>query len=412
METLARRQFCKGLVASAGLGTLYHKAQAAPEPDPNRPDYTGPNIVIIRFGGGVRRRETINPDHSYAPFLSTELLKRGTLFKDMQITSRKGVNTSHGEGTLNILTGKYDKYESVDDGFLSERFEAKVPTLFEYMRKAYAVPDHQTLIINGEDRTQEEFYSFSNHHLFGAHFKSNALSLYRYKTFVLETNLAAGKWTGKEKKKKRKELFDMKKMDPRVGWNSEPGFEDWADKLTDELIAESWGKEVTDYWQKWRGLYGDTGLRNPRGDRLLTELASRAIKLLRPRLMMVNYNDPDYVHWGNMAHYTRGITIIDEGVRSLMDQVEADEEYRDNTIFALVPDCGRDTSRLASVPCQHHFNSISSRRIWALFVGPGIPKGITHDKEVQQVDFAPTVAQLMGCKAEHAEGGVLEAAIS
>ena len=192
MDTLTRRQFSKGLLAAAGVSSLTARAET------QAAEYDGPRVVIIRFGGGVRRRETIDPEHSYAPFFSTDLLKRGTLFNDMRISTMEGLNTSHGEGTLNILTGKYDLYKSVDDAFLSERFEAKVPTLFEYLRKSYAVPEHQTLIINGEDRTQEEFYSFSNHHLFGANFKSNVLSLYRYKLHVLDSNIAAGKFVGKE----------------------------------------------------------------------------------------------------------------------------------------------------------------------------------------------------------------------
>ena len=277
METLARRQFFKGLIATAGMAGVAPGRAGEPAPV-GRPDYGGPNVIIIRFGGGVRRRETIDPDHSYAPFLSKELLGRGTLFKDMRISTMEGLNTSHGEGTLNILTGKYDRYESVDEAFLSERFEAKVPTLFEYLRKAYAVPDHQTLIVNGEDRTQEEFYSFSNHHLFGAGFKSNVLSLYRYKTYVLRSRIAAGTWVGNELAVKREELEKMERLDRRR-----------------DDAGRGQGAEIDAYWQNWRGLYGDTGLRNPRGDRLLTELAARAISHLRPRLMMINYNDPDYI---------------------------------------------------------------------------------------------------------------------
>lgn len=40
-------------------------------------------------------------------------------------------------------------------------------------------------------------------------------------------------------------------------------------------------------------MYGDDGLRNARGDRLLTELAVQALTQLQPRLMMVNYQDPN-----------------------------------------------------------------------------------------------------------------------
>ena len=55
------------------------------------------------------------------------------------------------------------------------------------------------------------------------------------------------------------------------------------------------GPELVKFWERWRGYYGDSGLVNPRGDRLLTELSIRAIQELRPKLLMVNYQDCDYV---------------------------------------------------------------------------------------------------------------------
>src|SRR5438445_261605 len=75
-------------------------------------------------------------------------------------TPMVGVDTSHGQGTLYIITGKYEKYQDVTHKFLSERFASKVPTLFEYLRKSYEIAEHETLIVNGEDRSNEEFYTF------------------------------------------------------------------------------------------------------------------------------------------------------------------------------------------------------------------------------------------------------------
>src|SRR3954471_3666211 len=186
---LPRRTFLKGLFAGAGTlasaRNLLSGAALPNQADDTRPAYQGPNVIIIRFGGGARRQETIDPLTTYAPFLCHEFAKRGTLFPRMEIdsfTPTTGVDTSHGQGTLYIITGKYEKYKDITHKFLAERFEPTVPTLFEYLRKSYAVPDYQTLIINGEDRTNEEFYTFSNHHLYGVNFRSNTLSLYRYKT--------------------------------------------------------------------------------------------------------------------------------------------------------------------------------------------------------------------------------------
>ncbi len=376
-----------------GGGAGMARAQAN-EPDPGAalPEATGPRVVLIRFGGGVRRREAIEPEHTFAPYLCRSLGPRGTLFPRMIIDQQEGLNTSHGEGTLNLLTGRYDRYTDVLDGFLKARFEPKVPTLFEYLRKEFRVAPHETLIVNGEDRPDEEFYTFSNHAGYGIDFRSSVLSLYRFKRWLYERQLAEGKLTEKQREKRREQLKKWEEADPRSRGLADPG------------------RALEGFWARWLEHYGESGLVNPRGDRLLTTLTLRALKELKPRLVMVNYNDCDYVHWGYLSHYTTGIAIMDEGIRQLVEAVEADPETRDDTVFVIVPDCGRDSNPMSAVPCQHHFNSKSSHEIFALLMGAGIARGKVVDKDVRQVDIAPTVGGLMGFKAEHAEGRVLEEA--
>ena len=67
-----------------------------------KPAYVGPNIVIIRFGGGTRRRETIDPDHTYSPFFCHEFSKRGTMFPLMEIAEEDGIETGHGQALYPI----------------------------------------------------------------------------------------------------------------------------------------------------------------------------------------------------------------------------------------------------------------------------------------------------------------------
>src|SRR5947208_10270172 len=393
-----RRTFIKGLLAGTGLlaaGDPLAAAEALPLDSPSGlSDFRGPNVVLIRFGGGARRMETIDPQATYSPFLCRQFAKRGTLFNNMEIAQIEGLNTSHGEGTLNIVTGKYDKYKDVENKFLGARFEPKVPTMFEYLRKSFAVPPHQTLIVNGEDRPDEEFYTFSNHFAYGINYRSNMLSLYRVKAWRMRRQIAEGKLTDKQIEQRKKELAKWEKVDYRTRGEDRQG------------------QELEAFWQRWREYYGDSGFVNPRGDRLLTELTVRAIKELRPRLLMVNYQDCDYVHWGNMSHYTRAVSIMDEGLRQIVQTVEADAEFRDNTVFVVLPDCGRDSNPFADVPCQHHFGSRSAHEIFALFVGPGVKRGAVVDKRVDQSQVASTVGHLMGFKAEFGEQRVLEEAIA
>jgi arylsulfatase A-like enzyme len=216
------------------------------------------------------------------------------------------------------------------------------------------------------------------------------LSLYRFKRWLYERQLADGKLTEAKRRDFLEQLRKWEQSDPRSRGHGDPG------------------PALSGFWARWHEHYGESGLVHPRGDRLLTTLALRAMKELKPRLMMVNYNDCDYVHWGYLSHYTTGISIMDEGIREMVAAVEADPEYRDNTVFVIVPDCGRDTNPMSAVPCQHHFNSRSAHEIFALLMGKGVAEGRVVDKEVRQVDVAPTVGRLMGFRVEHAEGRVLE----
>ncbi len=375
-----RRHFTLGMGAAAGaLGVGPATAQSP---------YTGPNVVIIRFGGGVRRLETIDPAGSYAPYMMNVLAPEGVLIPDLMIDEQDAGDTSHAEGTLNILTGRYKAYRDAGSNLFEQRLEPTEPTLFEYLRSSYGLDPHEALLINGEDRQQEEFLTYGVHGHYGVAYRSEMLSLHQFKLYKTRAILAEGGLSEDARSAVEAELDDLLSRDVRP---SSP----------DPSAA------IDRFWEDWRSHYGDSGLKNPRGDRLLTELALRAMASLRPRLMMVNYQDPDYVHWGNASHYTRAISVIDDGIRQIYERAQSDAFYAGNTIFVIVPDCGRDANDLLGLPFQHHFNTRSAHEIWALVLGPGIAKGRVMDRRVDQTAIAPTIAELMGFRADRAEGDVL-----
>ncbi len=380
---LDRRRVLTGLAAATAAVCAPAAALAARA-------YRGPNVIIVRFGGGVRRRETIVPETSYAPYLLHVLAKRGVLIPSMTVAQLDGVDTSHAEGTLNLLTGRYRGYRDAGSKFLARRLQPTEPTLFEYLRASYDVPAHQALLINGEDRPQEEFFTYGVHKSLGVAHRSEALSLYRFKLWNLRNRLAEGRGSEAERVELQSELEKLERQDFR------------------DATPPGQSRQIEAMWQRWREHYGDSGLKNPRGDAALTELAIWALQFLRPRLMMINYQDPDYVHWGNATHYTRAIARIDAGLKRLVAAVEGDPGYRDQTVFVIVPDCGRDANPLMGVPFQHHFNSKSAHEIWALVFGPGIARGRVLDKPVDQTAIAATVGAIMGFAAHRAEGRALE----
>jgi len=381
---LDRRVFTGGLAAAVAAGALVpaRRAEAAPA-------YRGPNVVIVRFGGGVRRAETIVPKGTYAPYLRNVLAARGVLIPDMTIAEIKGMATSHAEGTLNLVTGRYKAYRKFARHGITPLLEATEPTLFEHLRKAFDIASHEALLINGEDRLQEEFLTYGAHKHYGVRYRSEVLGLTRFKLHKLQRVAAAGTADEADLGIARKKLEKLAQHDFRGE-------------------ARNPSPALTRFWNRWQAQYGGSGLRHPRGDRLLTELALWAIKELRPKLMMINYQDPDYVHWGNPSHYTRAIGIIDQGLEQLAAAVDTDPAHRDRTVFLIVPDCGRDANPLLTVPFQHHFNTRSAHEIWALAFGPGIARGKVLDKRTDQTSIAATVGAIMGFKVPAAEGRVLD----
>src|SRR5690606_3945805 len=85
-------------VPTAGQARADEPVESALSSAASRRPYGGPNVIIVRFGGGVRRRETIGPETTYSPYFLREMVPRGVLFPQMEISSEPGIETSHGQG--------------------------------------------------------------------------------------------------------------------------------------------------------------------------------------------------------------------------------------------------------------------------------------------------------------------------
>jgi len=372
---------------TAGLGAAFAAVSAGSASRPARAQPGGAlpadlNLILVRFGGGVRRAETIGTA-THAPFLRDVLAPAGVLIPGLTIAQLDGSATSHAEGTLNLLTGRYRSWVDVGSGFLDDRLQPVEPTLFETLRDALGLASHEVLLINGEDRPQEEFFTLTPNDHRGFRVEAEMLSLHRFKLWSARQDLAAGVEGAAAR------VEDLLSVDRR-GATPDPS------------------APVAGFWQAWADRWGRDGFRNPRGDRLLTELALDAMTRLRPRFLMVNYQDPDYVHWGNPAFYTRAIGVIDEGLRTLWMAAQADPFYAGRTVFVVSPDCGRDANPLMDVPFQHHFNSPEAHRVWAVIAGAGIRAGRVLDRPADQTQIAATVAALLGTRMVRAEGAALD----
>src|SRR3954452_14037468 len=100
---------------------------------------------------------------------------------------------------------------------------------------------------------------------------------------MLRDEIANGRWTRAGCVPLTDQERDQKHVELRL-------MEDRGDRVRD---AQPAGPELEEFWERWRAYYGTGGFLNPRGDRLLTTLSLWALRHLRPKLMMINYQDPD-----------------------------------------------------------------------------------------------------------------------
>lgn len=392
---LTRRLFMQ-MTASATVflgGQMFLPNTALASPGSGK-KYKGPNVIIIRYGGGVRRRETIEPETSFSPFMLNRLIPKGTLYRNMTIAELPDNNTSHAQGTVNIMTGRYLAYDTHDERVLGEVLKPTVPTMFEYFRSTFGLAPHESLIINGEDRMEDDGFHMNLHKDYGVAYRSELLSPNRFRAFMIQLQLEEDSIDPETRESLLEQLEEIKARSPEF------------------LEPSDYSPVIRKFWRRWRAYYGDDNLKQPRGDRQTTELSLWAMRYLRPKLMMVNYQDTDFVHWGIKSHYTRAISVIDQGIQDLVTVAEADPFYRENTVFVIVPDCGRDNNPLMDVPFQHHFNTRSSHEIFALLYGAGVAKNRVIKKTVDQTAIVPTVGALMGFKARMTEGTILEEALA
>lgn len=94
------------------------------------------------------------------------------------------------------------------------------------------------------------------------------LSLYQFKCHLLRSKIASGQFTGQKLHAKKEQLAKFEEFDFRNTFDGQ-------------------SPQIGQFWDRWGKFYGESGLVNPRGDRLLTELTVRVLRELLPTTIFV-----------------------------------------------------------------------------------------------------------------------------
>jgi hypothetical protein len=110
----------------------------------------------------------------------------------------------------------------------------------------------------------------------------------------------------------------------------------------------------------------------------------------------------------SMNLYYESIILNDMIILDLWEKIQADEFYKDNTVFLVVSSQGRHTNDYSS----YGDNCEGCRRLLFLIAGPGVRKDHESGRKRYLTDVLPTVGKLMGIKTDHATGNIMNEVIS
>ena len=135
---------------------------------------------------------------------------------------------------------------------------------------------------------------------------------------------------------------------------------------------------------------------------LLDELAER-----RPRVVLVNLREPDTEgHDGHWQAYLDAIRNADRLVAELWDYLQSDPFYADKTSLFVTNDYGRHLDSHGGFE-DHGDDCEGCRHIFLLTMGPDFGAGREVTRKRTLIDILPTIAELLGIDASHAEGEVM-----
>jgi len=133
-----------------------------------------------------------------------------------------------------------------------------------------------------------------------------------------------------------------------------------------------------------------------------------AFQTLQPRLLLVNFKDPDYyAHMGNYSGYINGIRKTDEYVNAIWTYLQSDPFYKDNTTLIVTNDHGRHPNGISNGFVGHGDGCAGCRRIELFVLSPDFKKGQVIQTPYEQIDISATIARLLGLSFPSGTGRVM-----
>ena len=333
-------------------------------------------IVLVTIGG-IRRRESYSPDGlDNIPHIVNDLLPRSLFYTHVW---NEGV-TSHFNTISSILTGVW---QHVDDWGTQPPANL---TLFQYVQEQLRSSPAETWVVT------------SNKAMTGNIGVGANVILSKQLLVEAVERIIMGHST--RKRLERDLLLDeltavMQDDYERIGWSVAS-----SSSILNPELKQAFLAGLADF------IHGPDSPTS--GDELTFFMATEVLRRAAPAILQVGFSDVEVAHSGTYSLHVGGIRRDDLLVHRLWHFLQTLPDYKDRTTMVVMPEFGRDPDGSSTNGFfNHRTDSESCRLTWMMVLGQAARQPDVIEREVRQIDLAPSLAALLGVTCHQASGARL-----
>jgi hypothetical protein len=333
-------------------------------------------LVLVTIGG-IRRQESFSTQGlTNIPRLYGDLLPQSIFYP---YTANEGV-TSHFNTISSILTGVW---QHVDDWGSQKPTN---PTLFHYLKSQHKVGVNDTWVVTSNKQLTANI--------------SPGVNVVLSKQLLVEAVERIIMGQSARKQLEREQLLaEMKSVletdYERIGWGAPS-----SSSFQDPAVKQTFVAALTDF------IHGPGAQAS--GDELTFIVAKEVLQRLAPSMLMINFSDVEVAHSGAYSLHLGGIRRSDTLCHKLWEFIRTNPALKDNTTLVIMNEFGRDPDGSSTNGFfNHRTNSDSCRMAWSMVLGAAVHKPQVIEREIRQVDMAPSIGSWMGLECDRSVGRLL-----
>lgn len=132
------------------------------------------------------------------------------------------------------------------------------------------------------------------------------------------------------------------------------------------------------------------------------------LQVLKPRLLLVNFKDPDVNgHANNYPGYLAAIQQTDAYIAAIWNYLQSDPQYANTTTLIVTNDHGRHLNGIADGFVSHGDGCDGCRHIEFFAISPDFKKNQVIHTAYEQIDITATISELLHIPLPDGKGKIM-----